>query len=98
MNHQILFRKYFHQDINWRKLKEPEPARFPGLGKCVKEAVAEDAQRRGRPMGVEAMQGQGRFSSTPAPFISESPLKECKLTQCSVWAPHCAGGPPTIGT
>jgi hypothetical protein len=68
MNHQIRFCKYFHQDTNWRKFKEPEPVRSSGLGKCVKEAVAEDAEE-----GVEAMQGQGRVSSMPGPSISESP-------------------------
>lgn len=32
----------------------------------MKEAIVEDALRRGWPTGVKAMQGQGRVSSTPA--------------------------------
>lgn len=89
MRHQIPAPKYFHQDANWRKLEEPEPVRFSGLGACVKGAGAEDAQRRGRPTGVEAGQGQLH----PCALHFRITRNECKLTQCSVWAPLCADGP-----
>lgn len=83
MSHQIPFHKYFHQIQIGESASQTEPVRFSVLGKCVEEAVAEDAEE-GMAHGCGNHAGSARLLQ---PSTSESLLKECKVTQCSVWAP-----------